>query len=75
MKKIRTGKAEEEDGVEPEIVRWMGKKGKEWMLKIFQGIWKKGEKSTNWENNLIFPILEEDMEELMAEEDLNSDLK
>lgn len=56
IQKIKTGKAGGEDGIAPEMIKWLGRKGKEWILNMFREAWNKQEIPKDWEENLIVPI-------------------
>lgn len=44
------------DGVQAEMIKFMGPKGKIWLHEIFRNVWKRDRIPEKWENNIILPI-------------------
>lgn len=53
---LKLGKAGGADGVEAEMIKVMGPKGKRWIHEIFKKAWREERIPEDWENNIIIPI-------------------
>lgn len=56
IRKIRIGKAGGADNIDPEMVKWLGKEGKKWLLEIMKEAWRTNLIPKDWEENLMVPI-------------------
>lgn len=56
ISRIKTGKACGEDDIEPEMIKWLGNIGIDWMWRIFMEAEKENRIPNDWDNNLLLPI-------------------
>lgn len=64
ISRIKVGKASGADKIDPEMIKWIGKEGKKWLLEIIREAWRTNKMPREWEDNLLIPIHkkgEEDM--------------
>jgi predicted transcriptional regulator len=59
IQNMKTGKAAGEDEITPELIKYAGIIAKNWLLELFQQIWKEERIPKNWEQNIIIPIHKE----------------
>lgn len=53
---IKLRRASGEDGIAPEMIKWLGERGREWVWKTINEAWKERKIPAQWENNVIIPI-------------------
>lgn len=53
---LKLGKACGYDLKEIEIIKFMGPKGRKWLLNMFSTSWREEKTSEDWDNNIIIPI-------------------
>lgn len=54
--KIKTEKACGSDSIDPEMIKYLGRDGKEWLLGIFRMAWATENIPKDWEDNIFLPI-------------------
>ena len=56
IRRLKGEKACGGDMIEPEMIKYLGEKGREWMWKICADSWREQKIPKDWENNIIIPI-------------------